>query len=319
MTTYPEFSSVRRIAVIGTGTIGASWAAYFLAQGYDVSAWDPGEGWRERFAAFLDNAWPQLTELGLAEGADRSRVTLHDSVEDAVAEAGFVQESAPERLEVKQELYRRLDNALPAGTVLSSSTSGLIMSDMQAGLATASRFVVGHPFNPPHLIPLVEVVAGKDTDPAAADWMMGFYKHIGKHSIRIRREVPGHLANRLQAALWREAVFAVENDLASVEDIDAAISQGPGLRWALMGPHMILNLAGGKGGMDQFLHHFLPGMQSWWETMGGNPTMDDGMFEALKSGVREEAGDRAIDDLEEERDERLIRLLKILKETERSA
>jgi 3-hydroxyacyl-CoA dehydrogenase len=191
------------------------------------------------------------------------------------------------------------------------------MSDMQDGFASAGRFVVGHPFNPPHLIPLVEVVAGKDTDPAAVDWSIGFYNHIGKHAIRINKEVPGHLANRLQAALWREAVLAVKNDLASVEDINAAVAQGPGLRWALMGPHMIMNLAGGKGGFRQMIDHFGPGMQSWWETMTENPELTPSLSNALIEGVAEEAGERSINDLEEERDERLIQLLTMLKETTR--
>ena len=317
MAQYPNYDSIRRIGVLGTGTIGSSWATYFLAQGFQVSAWDPADGWQDRMVAFIDNAWPHMEALGLAPGADKTAISFHDSPGDAVADVGFVQENAPEKMQVKRDLYRRIDNALPEKTILSSSTSGLIMSDMQDGFASAGRFVVGHPFNPPHLIPLVEVVAGKDTDPAAVDWSIGFYNHIGKHAIRINKEVPGHLANRLQAALWREAVLAVKNDLASVEDINAAVAQGPGLRWALMGPHMIMNLAGGKGGFRQMIDHFGPGMQSWWGTMTENPELTPSLSNALIEGVAEEAGERSINDLEEERDERLIRLLTMLKETTR--
>ena len=317
MAQYPNYDSIRRIGVLGTGTIGSSWATYFLAQGFQVSAWDPADGWQDRMVAFIDNAWPHMEALGLAPGADKTAISFHDSPGDAVADVGFVQENAPEKMQVKRDLYRRIDNALPEKTILSSSTSGLIMSDMQDGFASAGRFVVGHPFNPPHLIPRVEVVAGKDTDPAAVDWSIGFYNHIGKHAIRINKEVPGHLANRLQAALWREAVLAVKNDLASVEDINAAVAQGPGLRWALMGPHMIMNLAGGKGGFRQMIDHFGPGMQSWWETMTENPELTPSLSNALIEGVAEEAGERSINDLEEERDERLIRLLTMLKETTR--
>ena len=188
---------------------------------------------------------------------------------------------------------------------------------MAQGLSNAARFVVGHPFNPPHLIPLVEVVAGKDSDPAAAQWALGFYRHIGKHSIYIRKEVPGHLANRLQAALWREAVWAVVNDLASIEDIDAAIAQGPGLRLALMGPHMIFNLTGGKGGFREFYDHFTPGISHWWESMQGNPPMSEALRDQIIAGLETEAGNRSIDDLEAERDLRLLGLLKMLKETEK--
>jgi len=317
MAQYPNYDSIRRIGVLGTGTIGSSWATYFLAQGFQVSAWDPADGWQDRMVAFIDNAWPHMEALGLAPGADKTAISFHDSPGDAVADVGFVQENAPEKMQVKRDLYRRIDNALPEKTILSSSTSGLIMSDMQDGFASAGRFVVGHPFNPPHLIPLVEVVAGKDTDPAAVDWSIGFYNHIGKHAIRINKEVPGHLANRLQAALWREAVLAVKNDLASVEDINAAVAQGPGLRWALMGPHMIMNLAGGKGGFRQMIDHFGPGMQSWWETMTENPELTPSLSNALIEGVAAEAGERSINDLEEERDERLIQLLTMLKETTR--
>ena len=312
MSDYRDHAQVRRIAVLGAGTIGASWAAWFLARGYAVDAWDPAVGWEQRLAAFIENAWPHLEALGLADGADRGAVTPHPTAAAAVAGADFVQESAPERLDVKRALYRDIDPALPADTILSSSTSGLIMSELQEGLASAGRFVVGHPFNPPHLIPLVEVVAGRLTDPDAADWAIGFYRHVGKHPIRIRKEVPGHLANRLQAALFREAVLAVQNGLASVEDIDAAVCRGPGLRWALMGPHMTMNLAGGAAGYRGMLGHFAPGMQAWWETMTENPVLAGDLAETIVAGVEEEAGERSIAELEAERDARLIGILGVL-------
>lgn len=312
MAVYPEYEAVRRIAVLGTGTIGASWTAWFLSRGYAVDAWDPADDWQQRLAAFIGTAWPHLEALGLAPGADRTAVTPHATASDAVASAGFVQENAPEKPDVKRALYRDIDQALPDGTILSSSTSGLIMSDLQAGLASAGRFVVGHPFNPPHLIPLVEVVAGRLTDPAAADWAVGFYGHVGKHAIRVRKEVPGHLANRLQAALFREAVLAVRDGLASVEDVDAAVSRGPGLRWALMGPHMIMNLAGGRAGYRGMLEHFGPGMQAWWETMTDNPVLGGALADALVEGVAEEARGRDIAGLEAERDARLIALLRMV-------
>ena len=317
MARYPDFDSVRRIGILGAGTIGASWTAYFLSRGFAVDAWDPAEGWRERLAAFVDNAWPHLEALGLAPGADRSAVTCHDDPAAAVAAADFVQENAPETVEAKRGLYARIDAALPERTILSTSTSGLIASELQAGFASAGRIVTGHPFNPPHLVPLVEVVAGRETDPAAADWALGFYNRIGKTAIRVRKEVPGHLANRLQAALYREAVLAVKNGLASVEDVDAAVARGPGLRWALMGPHMTMNLAGGKGGYRRMLDHFGPGMRAWWDTMTENPELDGGLADAMVAGVAEEAGGRSIDDLEAERDARLIRLLNMLRETSR--
>ncbi|WP_420405560.1 3-hydroxyacyl-CoA dehydrogenase NAD-binding domain-containing protein [Nisaea sp.] len=312
MTSYTAVEKVGRIGILGGGTIGASWSAYFLAKGYDVTAWDPGPDAETKLRAFVDNAWPQLTELGLGAGADRSRLSFVTAPEVAVAGADFIQESAPERLDIKRELYQKIDGALGANAIFASSTSGLVMSEMQQGLKSAPRMVIGHPFNPPHLIPLVEVVAGKKTDPAAADWAMEFYRHVGKHPIRLKKELKGHLANRLQAALWREAVMAVKEDVASIEDIDAAMSQGPGLRLALMGPHMIFSLAGGKGGMGHFYDHIGPAMEAWWETMQETPALDAELRAALIEGVDEEAAGRSIDQLEAERDEKLIALLKML-------
>jgi len=313
MANYTAVEKVNRIGILGCGTIGASWSAHFLSKGYDVTAWDPGPDAEAKLRAFIDNAWPQLTELGLSAGADKTRLRFVASPEEAASGADFVQESAPERLDIKRDLFARVDAVLGAGAVFASSTSGLVMSEMQQGLKNAARFVIGHPFNPPHLIPLVEVVAGKQTDPAAADWAMEFYRHVGKHPIRLKKELKGHLANRLQAALWREAVMAVKEDVASIEDIDAAISQGPGLRLALMGPHMIFSLAGGKGGMAHFYDHIGPAMEAWWETMQETPKLDAELREQLIKGVEEEAAGRSIDQLEAERDEKLIALLKMLK------
>jgi 3-hydroxyacyl-CoA dehydrogenase len=309
------YEDVRRIAVLGTGTIGAGWCAYFLARGYDVTAWDPMEGWQDRLTAFIDNARPQLTAIGTASGTEGA-LTLAASPEDAVREAQFVQENATERMPIKRELFGRIDPVLPEDAVVALSTSGLILTEMQAGFRMAPRMVVGHPFNPPHLIPLVEIVLGKETDPAVGAWAHGFYAHIGKHPIYVNKEVPGHLANRLQAALWREAVNAVEDGLASVEDVNAAIAQGPGLRLALMGPHMIFNLTGGKGGFEAFLHQFGPPIEGWWESMQKTPKLTDELKETLAQGIKEEMGDRTIDDLERQRDARLIALLRMLKETE---
>ena len=314
MATYKAYDAVRRIAVLGCGTIGAGWAAYFLARGYDVAALDPAAGWQDRLRAFIDNARPQLQAVGTAIGRE-GKLEMLDTPEAAVAGADFVQENATERSGIKADLYWRIDAALGADAILATSTSGLILSDLVEGIASAPRFVVGHPFNPPHLIPLVEIVSSKVTDPAAAEWAYGFYAHIGKHPIVVKKEVPGHLANRFQAALWREAFNAVIDDLASVEDINAAISQGPGLRYALMVPHMIFNLTGGKGGIRASLEQFGPAMESWWTTMQATPSFDDNLKSKLIAGIEDEMGERTISDLENERDTRLILLLKMLRDT----
>ena len=308
---------VRRVAVIGAGTIGASWAAYFLSRGLEVSVSDPGPG-REAFVRrTIAQAWPTLERLGLAAGADPEQWRFSADAREAARGADFVQESAPERLDVKTELYAALEEVLAEDVVIASSTSGLLMTELQKGRRRPGRFVVGHPFNPPHLIPLVEVIGGRETAEETIAWCLDFYRAVGKHPIRLSREVPGHLANRLQAALWREAVHAVATGLASVEDVDAAIAYGPGLRWALMGPHLIFHLAGGEGGMEHFLAHLGPPLESWWNTLGA-PSLTPEVRQALLTGVAAEAAGRSIADLSHERDALLVALLETL-ERERSA
>ncbi|HEX5317933.1 MAG TPA: 3-hydroxyacyl-CoA dehydrogenase NAD-binding domain-containing protein [Stellaceae bacterium] len=302
---------IRRVAVIGGGTIGASWAAYFLARGLRVSATDPAPGAEGFIRRFVAEAWPVLERLGaVVPGADANALEFHGEPEAAAAGADFVQENAPEREEVKIPLLRRIDAVLPPETVIASSSSGLLMSRLQTECAHPERCVIGHPFNPPHLIPLVEVVGGAKTGEAAILRALDFYGAIGKRAIRIRREVPGHVANRLQAALWREAVALAEAGVASVADIDAAISEGPGLRWALMGPHLTFHLAGGTGGMEHFLDQFTGPMQAWWDTLG-NPRLSPELRQSLVDGVADEAGGRDIDALAARRDQFLVDLLRL--------
>lgn len=303
--------AVKRAAVLGAGTIGASWTAWFLSRGIAVDVWDPRPEAEAYVRRYVADAWPAMARLGMVPGASPDAWRFHASPEDAVAGAEFVQENAPERLAVKRELYARLDGALPAETILASSTSGLIMSEMQAGLKNAARFAVGHPFNPPHLIPLVEVVGGRDTAPETVQWCLQFYAHIGKKPIWIRKEAAGHLANRLQAALWREAVSAVVSGLASVEDVDTAISAGPGLRWAAMGPHMTFHLGGGEGGMPHMLHQFRPAFEAWWATMT-TPVLTDAVCQQIIDGVAVEAKGRSIAELAADRDAVLLPLLELV-------
>ena len=263
-----EPSSVDRVGIIGTGTIGASWAAYFLARGMEVRAWDPAPDGEAALRAFVERAWPTLEGLdAVADDACPERLTFRADPAAAVDGVGFVQESAPEKLDVKRALYADIDAALPDDLVMSSSTSGLIMSELQAGFSNAARFVVGHPFNPPHLIPLVKVVGGADTDAGVVDWTIGFYNAHGKKAIRLNHEAPGHLVNRLQVALWREAMDAVLTGLASVEDVDDAIKYGPGLRLSVMGPFELCHLAGGPEGYSNFLDHFGDALQHWMDDM----------------------------------------------------
>jgi carnitine 3-dehydrogenase len=306
--TQPD--AVKHAAVLGAGTIGASWTAWFLARGMRVSVWDPRPEAEAYVRRYIADAWPAMARLGMAADASPDAWHFHATPEAAVAEADFVQENAPERLPIKRELYARIDTALRGDAILASSTSGLIMTEMQAGFRSAPRMAVGHPFNPPHLVPLVEVVGGKDTAPETVQWCLSFYNHIGKRAIWIRKEAQGHLANRLQAALWREAVSAVVTGLASVEDVDIAISAGPGLRWAVMGPHMTLHLGGGEGGMPHMLNQFAPAFESWWSTMTTPPLNEDTCRQIIE-GVAAEARGRSIAELATERDKMLLPLLEL--------
>jgi 3-hydroxyacyl-CoA dehydrogenase len=301
----------QRIAVIGAGTIGASWAAIFMARGHDVAASDPapqGEAFARRFVA---NAWPTLEKLGwVAEGASPDRISFHKDPAKAAAGANFVQESGPEREDLKIKLFASIDAAAPPQTVIASSSSGLLISRVTAECKHPERCVIGHPFNPPHLIPLVEVVGGGKTDPAAIEKAMAFYRSIGKHPILVRKEVRGHVANRLQAALWREAVHLVAEGVVSVADADAAIAYGPGLRWALMGPHLTFHLAGGEGGMTHFMDHLAPAVQSWMDDLGSTRLTPE-VQQTIIKGVAAEAGSRTIADLQKWRDRKLIDILRV--------
>lgn len=303
-------TQVRRTAVLGAGTIGASWTAWFLARGMSVQVWDPRPEAADYVRRYVAEAWEAMARIGMVEGASPDAWSFHDSPESAVTGVEFVQENAPERLDVKRELYGRIDGVLGAEAILASSTSGLLMSDMQAGFRSAPRLAVGHPFNPPHLIPLVEVVAGKETAPETVQWCLDFYNHIGKRAIWIRKEARGHLANRLQAALFREAVSAVVSGLATVEDVDTAIHAGPGLRWAAMGPHMTFHLGGGEGGITHMLRQFRQPFHDWWATME-SPELTDDVCRQLIEGIAAESHGRSVAELVRERDQVLLPLLEL--------
>jgi carnitine 3-dehydrogenase len=301
----------RRVSVIGAGTIGASWAAYFLARGFAVSAYDPAPNGEAFARRFIDNAWPTLEKLNAVQpGADRKRFEFFKDPVAAVKGADFVQESGPEREDLKIDLFATLDAALPPDTVIATSSSGLLISRVSVKCKHPQRCVIGHPFNPPHLIPLVEVVGGAKTSPEAIAKAMDFYRAAGKHPIHIKKEVKGHVANRLQVALWREAIHLVAEGVVSVADADAAITYGPGLRWALMGPHLTFHLAGGEGGMKHFMDHLGAANQSWMDDLGQTRLTPE-VQKTIIDGVAEEAGSRSIADLQRWRDRKLIDILKV--------
>ena len=302
-------SPIRRVAVIGAGTIGASWAAYFLAKGLDVTVSDPQPAARDLTARMIETAWPILRETGATAVEKPAAWRFEADPIKAVQGADFIQENGPERYEVKQPLFKALDAALPPETVIASSSSGLLISRLAEGLRYPERCVIGHPFNPPHLIPLVEVVGGAHASEAVIQAAMSFYRAIGKRPIRINKEVPGHVANRLQAALLREAIHMVAEGVASVVDVDAAISEGPGLRWALMGPYATFNLGGGEGGMRHFFEHIGPAIEAWWADMG-NPTLTTDLVEKIIASIEDEIKGQSIRELAAKRDAALVRVLR---------
>ncbi|MDO5744186.1 MAG: 3-hydroxyacyl-CoA dehydrogenase NAD-binding domain-containing protein [Micrococcaceae bacterium] len=305
MAKYPPFTDVTTVACVGVGTIGGGWAAYFLSRGLRVQAWDPSPDAEEKLRALIDAAWPALTALGLSQGADKDNFTVHADLAEAVAGVGFVQESAPEVLELKQDLLARLAAATAEDVVIGSSTSGYGMTEMSITAEDPSRLVVGHPFNPPYLIPLVEVVGGEATDKQATEWASGWYDFIGKSVITMEREIPGFIANRLQEALWREALHMVDNGEATVEQIDTAITEGPGLRWPLQGPMLTFHLAGGQGGMKHMLDHFGPSLKSPWTRLEA-PELTAKLSQDVIDGCNEEADGRSIDELIAQRDAGII-------------
>jgi len=288
---------VKTVAVVGTGLIGASWAAYFLGKGLNVVGTDPAAGAEDRLRATVAHC-----------GGDAARLSFSPNLPAALERADFVQESGPERLDLKIELYRQMDEAVAPGVILASSSSTLLVSDMQQACAHPGRVVLGHPFNPPHLIPLVEVVGGRQTNEASITAAVAFYRSIGKHPIRLNREILGHVSNRLQAALWRECFHLLTSGVASAADIDAAIAHGPGLRWALLGPFLNLHLSGGEGGIEHNLAHLGPAIAAMWRDLGA-PEMDAPTMRTVEGAIREMIGPMDLPSMLVERDRMLIELV----------
>jgi carnitine 3-dehydrogenase len=298
-----------QVAAVGGGLIGRSWTALFLAAGHSVAVFDPDPATEERVHHEVEQAWPVLTRLGLASGAGPSgQLRFTRDPREAVDGATFVQESIPERLPLKHGLYAEIEDALLPDAIVSTSASGLTLSQLQAGWRDPSRFVLGHPFNPPHLIPLVEVMGNDRTADGVVNAARAFYESVGKVTIEVRREVPGHVANRLQAALWREAISLVNDGVATVEDVDKAVSAGPGLRWAVMGPTQVFNLGGGEQGLAYYLAQFTDSYHAWWDDLG-DPRFDQATIDRLVAGLQAVVGDASYAELTARRDEVLIQVV----------
>jgi carnitine 3-dehydrogenase len=301
---------VQRIAIVGTGTIGASWATHYLAHGFDVTATDPAPEAEAALRSYVEGAWDAVTTLGLAPGASPDRLKFTSDLPQALADADFVQENAPERPELKVKLFADIDDATPPDAIIASSSSGITMSVMQAQCRRPERTVIGHPFNPPHVIPLVEVVGGTKTDPETVYDAMDFYAAIGKKPIHLKKELPGHVANRLQSALYREVVYLIGQGVLDVTDADDAVSWGPGLRWGVMGPNLLWHLGGGQGGIQHFMDTLMPRMTAGWPGLG-NPELTPDLQQQIIKGVLEEADGQSIDELAAQRDEMLFGLIAV--------
>jgi len=310
---------IRRVAIIGTGVIGASWSALFLAKGLEVVATDVAPNAEAALKGFVDAAWPALKRLGLAAGASQSRLSFTADLATAVKGADLVQENGPERIDFKKKLYGQLDDLLPADVIIASSSSGLTMSEIQSGCRShPERCVIGHPFNPPHLVPLVEIAGGAKTSEETLERVAEFYTALGKRTIRLHKEVPGHVANRLQAALSREVYYLVAEGVVSAADADTALSWGPGLRWGIMGSLLLNHLGGGQGGIEHFFEQFTGPMTAWWKVLG-QPVLTPEVQRQLIDSVRAEVGSRSVDELAAERDEMLLQLIELRTKVQQEA
>ncbi|MBO9447524.1 3-hydroxyacyl-CoA dehydrogenase NAD-binding domain-containing protein [Ruegeria sp. R14_0] len=296
-------------ACLGGGVIGASWAALFLASGRSVAMYDPDPDVEKKVRAYIEAAWPALVDLGLAERGTPEALSFSPSAARAVEGAAFVQENVPERLEIKHAIFAQIESSLDPDAIVASSASGLTLGQMQPGWRDPARFVLGHPFNPPHLIPLVEVLGNDKTADGVVEAAQRFYESLGKTTIRVNKEVPGHVANRLQAAIWREAIHLVTSGVASVEDVDKAVWAGPGLRWAAMGPTMLFNLGAGEGGLRAFCDHFTQTFNGWWDDMG-EVYLSEGVTRQLVDGVQAEAQGKTPAELSQQRDALIVALQK---------
>src|ERR1700751_1112470 len=301
---------IKRIAIVGTGVIGASWAAEYLARGFDVVATDPAPNAEANLRKYVEEAWNDLTKIGLSKDASKDRLTFTANSKEALSKADLVQENGPERPDFKMKLYAEMDEVTPVDSLLASSSSGITPSVIQSKCKHPERVVIGHPFIPPHIIPLVEVVGGTKTSPDAIRQAISFYASIGKKPIHLKKELPGHVANRFQAALYREMLYLIEQDVLSVEDTDAAVCYGPGPRWGAMGQSLQWHLGGGAGGIKHFMEHLMPPLEGMMKMLG-TPNITAELKQKVVDGVMREAAGRSVDQLAQDENRVLIGLLKL--------
>lgn len=302
---------IQHIAIIGAGLIGASWAALFLSKGLRVTVCDPSETALDGVPGFITTAWQDLAQLDdIAATPPLDRLTLTQDISSACAQADMVQECGPDRIAIKRQIVAEIEAALAPGAIIASSTSSLMASDIQEGARHPGRILVAHPMNPPHLVPLVELVAGRATDPACIATARAFYDSIGRVTVVVQKERVGHLANRLTSALYREAVSLVAEGVATVADVDRAIAHGPGLRWAFMGPHLTYHLGGGAGGYRHYLDHLGPTQVARWADQT-TPALTPALIDTLVAGIEEATMGESPAELARRRDAALVALAKL--------
>ncbi|MFB9867440.1 L-carnitine dehydrogenase [Vreelandella sulfidaeris] len=301
-----------RLAVIGTGVIGNGWIARALAHGWDVVAFDPDPKAPARTRAFVDSAWSSLTQLGLAPNASIDRLSFVTSIEEAVTGADLIQENVPERLELKQEILAAIDATAAPDVIIGSSTSGFKPTDLQQRCQRApGRVMVAHPFNPVYLLPLVELVGGEATHAEQLSTAQALYQALAMRPLVVRREIEGHIADRLMEALWREALHLVNDGVATTEEIDAAVVYGCGLRWSLMGTFLTFHLAGGEPGMRHMLEQFGPALKLPWTKLQA-PELTDELIDKVVEGCEYQAAGRSVATLDRRRDDFLVELLAVV-------
>jgi carnitine 3-dehydrogenase len=312
----PFITEINTFAALGSGVIGSGWVARALAHGLDVHAWDPAPGAEAALRQRVAKAWPALQASGLAADASMQRLRFFDSVEACVADADFIQESAPERLDLKLQLHGRISAAARPDVLIASSTSGLLPSEFYEGSTHPERCLVGHPFNPVYLLPLVEVVGGRHTAPAAIQAAIQVYTRLGMRPLHVRKEVPGFIADRLLEALWREALHLVNDGVASTGEIDDAIRFGAGLRWSFMGTFLTYTLAGGDAGMRHFMQQFGPALKLPWTYLPA-PELSERLIDEVVAGTQAQQGQHSIEALERYRDDCLLAVLEAVRATQR--
>src|ERR1700747_1795136 len=309
---------IQNIAIVGTGVIGASWAALCLGPRFKRPGAGPGPNAEANLRRYIDAAWKDLTTIGLSPNASRDHLQFTLDMKKALCDADFVQENGPERAEFKIKLFADMDDATPQDSLIASSSSGITPSVMQSKCKHPERVLVGHPFNPPHIIPLVEVVGGAKTAPEAIKQAMAFYASIGKKPIHLKKELPGHVANRLQAALYREMLYLIEQGVLTVDDTDVAVSYGPGLRWGVMGQSLQWHLGGGEGGIKHFMDHLMEPLAGMMKVLG-TPNTTPRLKQTIIDGVLHEAGGRSVDQLAKKENEVIIGLLRLRASTDNGA